>query len=102
MNALTGSQELDNLIRNGQPKGLEMKLSLEEYILIVSIRNKEATNVEVKTHNGVIKAINETIHFDTHKTNAERILTKYQSKGEVVFTPRGKDKYHVKVTYRSK
>lgn len=102
MNALTGSQELDNYVKELFPEGLEMKLTMEEHYLIMAIRDKKTTNMEIKSKDGQISCINETIHFDTHKKNAERILTEYQSNGEVVFTPRGKDKYHVKVTYRSK
>lgn len=102
MKALTGSQNLDDYVKETFPDGLDMKLSFEEHYLIMAIRDKETTNIEVKSKGGEITSINETIHFDTHKKNAERILTQYQGNGEVVFTPRGKDHHHVKVTYRSK
>ncbi len=102
MENLTGSNSLDHFVKETFPEGLDMKLTFEEHYLIMAIRDKETTNIEVKSKAGKIMAINETIHFDTHKKNAERILTEYQGRGEVVFTPRSKDVYHVKITYRSK
>lgn len=102
MKSLTGNQGLDNYVKETFPEGLEMKLSFEEHYLIMAIRDKKTTNIEVKSKGGEITAINEVYHFDTHKNNAERILTEYQQNGEVVFTPRDKYNYHVKVTYRSK
>lgn len=68
----------------------------------MAIRDKKTSEIEVKSKEGKIMTINETYHFDTHKKNAERVLTEYQQKGEVIFTPRSKDRYHVKVIYRSK
>jgi hypothetical protein len=102
MENLTGSKQLDELVKKTFPEGLNMNLSLEEHYLIMAIRDKTTTNIEIKSKAGKITSINETIHFDTHKKNAERILTEYQYNGEVIFTPRSKNMYHVKITYRSK
>ena len=102
MKGLTGSENLDEFIKNEFPNGLTMNLSMEEHYLIMAIRDKKTSDIGVKSKDGKITNINETIHFETHKKNAERILNEYQKNGEVVFTPRGNNMYHVKVTFRSK
>ena len=102
MNNITGSKEFDTFLKEKNPNGVEMKLSIEEMMLIQMLRNKDTAIVEVKKAQGEILRINTTEYFTTDVSNTERIVRRYKNNGQVNFTPLGGTALRVKVVMRLK
>lgn len=102
MKKITGNIEFDSFLNERNPDGIEVKLSIEEMMLIEMLRNKETATLEVKKKEGEVVSINSTDYFITNLANTERIISRYKDSAEVSFTPIGKANYQVKVITRLK